>query len=347
MSTEDQPEQGSGEARDAQRAAPPEAFDDTPTVTRAASNPVPETTPVPPVELAPQFPLADQDPVKVGDFWLDARLTATPAGMAFVAHEDGADSVMLLLLSEGAARDAAARARFSGEINAMHIDTVVARGGEGQNEGRMAGRFRSEDDDPVLERKAPLAPWVALAFDGSQRAVDEAARILLAIDLTRTPPLSKPSGPDYRLHWIDDTSHGPTRVWPLAWPGRRDRAGWITILVSFLLMALIAALALLLAILVFQNQPLVDAPQPIPSPASGGSGSGSPQQGGGSGSGSPQPGESGSGSPGSGQPEPSGDGDGGGSPGGNDGGPYDHSPSMNVPSGNQSGPSDPSPNPKL
>lgn len=325
MSTEDQPEQGSGEARDAQRAAPPEAFDDTPTVTRAASNPVPETTPVPPVELAPQFPLADQDPVKVGDFWLDARLTATPAGMAFVAHEDGADSVMLLLLSEGAARDAAARARFSGEINAMHIDTVVARGGEGQNEGRMAGRFRSEDDDPVLERKAPLAPWVALAFDGSQRAVDEAARILLAIDLTRTPPLSKPSGPDYRLHWIDKTGHGATRVWPLPWPGRKERAGWITMLVAFLLMALIAALALLLAILVFQNQPLVDAPQPIPSPASGsGSGSGSPQSGSPSGGGSPT------------SPSP-----------GDDGGPYSDSPSMVQPSGDQSGPGDPSPNPRL
>ncbi|WP_179947127.1 hypothetical protein [Tessaracoccus flavescens] len=325
MSTEDQPEQGSGEARDAQRAAPPEAFDDTPTVTRAASNPVPETAPVPPVELAPQFPLADQDPVKVGDFWLDARLTATPAGMAFVAHEDGGDSVMLLLLSEGAARDAAARARFSGEINAMHIDTVVARGGEGQNEGRMAGRFRSEDDDPVLERKAPLAPWVALAFDGSQRAVDEAARILLAIDLTRTPPLSKPSGPDYRLHWIDKTGHGATRVWPLPWPGRRERAGWITMLVAFLLMALIAALALLLAILVFQNQPLVDAPQPIPSPASGsGSGSGSPQSGSPSGGGSPA------------SPSP-----------GDDGGPYSDSPSMVQPSGDQSGPGNPSPNPRL
>ena len=325
MSTEDQPEQGSGEARDAQRAAPPEAFDDTPTVTRAASNPVPETTPVPPVELAPQFPLADQDPVKVGDFWLDARLTATPAGMAFVAHEDGADSVMLLLLSEGAARDAAARARFSGEINAMHFDTVVARGGEGQNEGRMAGRFRSEDDDPVLERKAPLAPWVALAFDGSQRAVDEAARILLAIDLTRTPPLSKPSGPDYRLHWIDKTGHGATRVWPLPWPGRKERAGWITMLAAFLLMALIAALALLLAILVFQNQPLVDAPQPIPSPASGsGSGSGSPQSGSPSGGGSPA------------SPSP-----------GDDGGPYSDSPSMVQPSGDQSGPGNPSPNPRL
>ena len=298
-------------------------------------------------EPAALFPLLDDDPAKVGDFWLDARVTSTPAGTAFVAHEDGGDATLLMLLSAGAAKDPAARSRFSGEINAMHIDTVVARGGQDQDEGLMQVRFRGEEDDPTLDGHAPLAPWVALAFDGSAAAAREAERVLQAIDLSTSAPLGAPSGPDYRLHWIDDTAHGPTRVWPLAWPGRRDRAGWITILVSFLLMALIAALALLLAILVFQNQPLVDAPQPIPSPASGGSGSGSPQQGGGSGSGSPQPGETGSGSPGSGQPEPSGDGDGGGSPGGNDGGPYDHSPSMNVPSGNQSGPSDPSPNPKL
>lgn len=318
--------------------------DDTPTAKRAlAPTPVPplSTEPLPapgepvgpPAEpalvLAAQYPLTDIDPVKVGDFWLDARLTATPAGMTFVAHEDGGDSTMLLLLSEGAARDAAARSRFSGEINAMHIDTVVARGGQDQNEGRMAVRFRSEADDPVLEHKAPLAPWVALAFDGSQRAVDEATRILLAIDLTRTPPLSEPAGPDFRLHWIDRVSHGATRVWPLPWPGRKDRGGWITVVVAFLLMALLAALALLLAILVFQNQPLVDAPQPIPSSASGGgSGSGSPQ------SGSPQ-----SRSPSSGSPS--------GSPSGDQPGPYSDSPSMVQPSGDSSGPGDPTQNPRL
>ena len=52
---------------------------------------------------------------------------------------------MLIHLKDGAASDAAARARFSGEINAMHIDTVVARGGQDQDEGRMAVRFRDEE----------------------------------------------------------------------------------------------------------------------------------------------------------------------------------------------------------
>lgn len=237
-------------------------------------------------------PLVEDDPVKVNTFWLDARLAVTPAGVAYAAHEDHSDEVMLLLLSEGAAGDAAARARFSGEINAMHIDTVVARGGDGQDEGRMGVRFRPEEDSPELENLPPAAPWVALAFDGSAAAVAEARRVLNAVDLEKAAPISKPSGPGFQLPWIHQTGVGRTRVWPLAWPARRDQAGWISIFTSWLLMLLIAALGLLLAILVFQNAPLVSPPAPIPSKASdGGSGSGSPQ------SGSPQ-----SGSPQSGDP---------------------------------------------
>ena len=231
-------------------------------------------------------PLLDDDPVKVNTFWLDARLAVTPAGVAYAAHEDHSDEVMLLLLSEGAAGDAAARARFSGEINAMHIDTVVARGGDGQDEGRMGVRFRPEEDSPELENLPPAAPWAALAFDGSAVAVAEARRVLNAVDLETAAPISKPSGPGFQLPWIHQTGVGRTRVWPLAWPARRDQAGWFSIFTSWLLMLLIAALGLLLAILVFQNAPLVSPPAPIPSKASdGGSGSGSPQ------SGSPQSGD--------------------------------------------------------
>ena len=137
-------------------------------------------------ESAALFPLLDDDPVKVGDFWLDARVTSTPAGTAFVAHEDGGDATLLMLLSAGAAKDPAARSRFSGEINAMHIDTVVARGGQDQDEGLMQVRFRGEEDDPTLDGHAPLAPWVALAFDGSAAAAREAEREAKA-SRARTP----------------------------------------------------------------------------------------------------------------------------------------------------------------
>lgn len=265
----------------------------------------------PTVQLAEHYPLESTDPVRIGDYWIDARLTATPAGMVFTGHEDDGDSVMVVLLAEGAAADHAARARFSGEVNAMHIDTVVARGGHGQDEGRLGVRFRSEDDDPVVADHQTLAPWVALAFDGSRLAVEESERVLHAVDLSFTPPLGEPTGPGYMLHWVDRTNHGPTRLWPLPWPGRTDRAGWVTILVSWLLMLLIAAVAILLAILVFQNQPPVSPPPPIPTQASG---SGSPT------SGSPSPGQGQSRS---------------------------DSPSMQQPSGDESGPGDPSPNKRL
>jgi len=240
----------------------------------------------PPVAAAPLRP---EDPVKVGDFWLDARLTASPAGVGYAAHDDAGSQVLLIMLSEGAAQDAAARERLAGEVNAMHIDTVVARGGHGQDHGRMAVRYRSEDDDPVSPHHAPLAPWVALAFTGTAAGVREADRVLAAVDLDRTPPLGAVSGPDYRLHWIDNTAPGTSRLWPLPWPGRYDRAGWISLLASWLLMLLLAALAILLAIVVFQNQPPTGSPDPVPTEASSGGGSGSPSPQ----SGSPSPGTSG------------------------------------------------------
>ena len=45
----------------------------------------------------------------MGDFWLDARLSATPAGIAFTAHDAANAPAMVILLSEGAAADAAAQ----------------------------------------------------------------------------------------------------------------------------------------------------------------------------------------------------------------------------------------------
>lgn len=252
-------------------------------------------------------PLLAEDPPKIGDFWIDGRLGAVPAGVAFTGHADArADRndgrgtpVMVLLLSEGAAADAAARDRFSGLINALHIDTVIARGGHGQDSGRLGRKFRSEDDDPVGPDDELVAPWAALAYDGSPAAAAEAERILNEVQLGWLPQQGRVSGPDYRLYWIDRIKPGLSRLWPLPWPGRFDRAGWRTILVSWLLTLLLAALAVLIAILVFRNQP----PQ-APPPPTGGSGSPPPQSSSASPqSGSPSP-QSGSPSPQSGSPSP-------------------------------------------
>ncbi len=255
-------------------------------------------------------PLLPDDPPKVGGFWLDARLHASAAGTAFTAHaseEAGSTPVMVLLLSEGAAADAAARDRLAGEVNEMHIDTVLARGGQGQDTGRLGRRFVAPDT-PVAPDARSDAPWAALAYDGSPAAAAEAQRVLDAVELAALEPLGRPSGPDYRLPWIDRVRPGLARLWPLPWPGRHDRAGWRTILVSWLLMMLLAALAVLIAILIFRNQPPQSTPPPTggsgsPPPASSSPSpqSGSPSQ---SGSGSPSPSQSGSQS-GSASPSPS------------------------------------------
>ena len=222
-------------------------------------------------------PLLDLDQAKVGDFWLDARAVVRPSGVGYLGHDDDGSAVLLVVLSEGAARDPAARDRFAGEVNVMHVDTVVARGGQGQDEGRLADKFRGEDHDPVSRQHPPLAPWVALAYDGSTAALAEADRLLATVALVGTRQLGAMSGPDHRLAWIDNTAPGRGRLWPLPWPGRHDRAGWITILVSWLLMVLLAAIAVLIAVLLFQNAPPEPPQPPVPTSASAsGGGSGSP-----------------------------------------------------------------------
>ena len=257
----------------------------------------------------PVTPLLPDDPPRVGEFWLDARVGATPAGIAFTAHDPANTPAIVILLAEGAAADAAARSRFAGEINALHIDMVLARGGHGQDTGRLGRKYRSGEEDPVAPDERLVAPWAALAYDGSPAAAAQAMQILDAVQIATLPPLGVPSGPDYQQYWIDRVRPGLARLWPLPWPGRFDRAGWRTILVSWLLMVLLAALAVLIAILIFRNQPPKSPPSPTGSsagPQSGSPQSGDPQ------SGSPQ--SPGSGSPSTGSPGPSGTESGGGEP---------------------------------
>jgi hypothetical protein len=255
----------------------------------------------------PVTPLLPDDPPKVNEFWLDARLGATPAGIAFTAHDPANTPAMVILLAEGAAADPAARSRLGGEINALHIDKVLARGGQGQDTGRLGRKYRRGDDDPVAPDDRFVAPWAALAYDGSPAAAGQAMRILDAVQIATLPQQGVPSGPDYQQYWISRVRPGLARLWPLPWPGRFDRAGWRTILVSWLLMLLLAALAVLIAILIFRNQPPQSPPSPTGSSLSGPPQSGSPQ------SGSPQS-PAPSGSPSSGSPGPSGTESGGGQP---------------------------------
>lgn len=209
-------------------------------------------------------PLLPEDPPKVGDFWLDARLAANPAGVVYLAHRDDHAETMLIMLSAGAAADASARDRLAGEVNKLHADTVVARGGQDQAEGRLGYKFRGEDDDPVTPESKPLAPWVTLVYDGSPDALAEGRRLLTSVDLSSAPPLGAFSGPGFKLPWTGDTRVGRWRIWPLPWPGRYDRAGALPIFASWLLTLVMCGLALLIAVLIFQNAPVETPPPPVP-----------------------------------------------------------------------------------
>ena len=215
-----------------------------------------------PVTTYPLFPV---DPPQIGDFWPSARLVATPSGVAYLAHAEGStDPVMVILLSQGAAEDPAARDRLGGQVDRMDIDTVIARGGLDQNTGRMGGKFHSGGDSPTTADAVIQSPWVALAFDQSPRAVQEAERILAEVDLSWLPQQGNPAGPDYRLHWTDRIAPGLTKVWPLPWPGRRDRGGRLSILAAWLLMLLLGAVAILIVLLIFSQAPQTQPPPPVP-----------------------------------------------------------------------------------
>ncbi len=281
------------------------------------------STPPADPDWVPVSPLLPDDPPRVGDFWLDARIGAAESGVAYTAHDADGRTAMVIVLSEGAAADAAARDRLAGVVNDMHIDTVLARGGHGQDFGRMGRKYVADEGDPVPADGALLAPWVALAYDGTPAAAEEAARVLDDVQLATLAPQGAPSGPDYQHYWQERVKPGLVRLWPLPWPGRYDRAGWKTILVSWLLMLLLAALAVLIAILIFRNQP----PQTPPTPT-GGSGSPPPQS------------QSGSPPPQSGSPSASQSGSESGSPSGSPSGSQSGSPSA---SGSSSGSASPSP----
>lgn len=225
--------------------------------------------PMPDVTLAPLLP---SDPPHIDAFWLDARLHASAAGIVYIAHDD-ARPVRLILLSDGAASDKAARDRFSGLVNDLHIDEVVARGGHEQQYGRLGRRFRDPRDSPLPADAQPLAPWVALPWNREPAEVEQAQAILDGVELE---DIAQPDarGTDFESYWLHNTEAGRTRTFPLPWPGRTDRAGWVTILTSWLLMLLITLLALLTALFLFRHSN--PAPEPLPVPQQG-SGSAPPQ----------------------------------------------------------------------
>ena len=83
-----------------------------------------------------------------------------------------------------------------------------ARGGQGQDFGRLGREVPERGRRSGRPRRAQMAPWAALAYDGSPAAAAEAARVLDEVQLDTLPPQGAPAGPDYQHYWIDRVRPG-------------------------------------------------------------------------------------------------------------------------------------------
>ncbi len=211
----------------------------------------------PALEIPDALPLQPEDPPRVGEFWLRGRLGANAAGYLYTASsEDGRDAIVAMM-TEGSADDAAARERFVNAVDDLPEDAVLAHND-------------SDDDD--------LALWVAVGpirtDDGSSAASDErliaerrGEEILSAVLMDRIPQPGKLRGPDFRHYWENRRRPGLFRIWPLPWPNALRPASRWALAFALLTMAVIMALAVFLAWLLFRNAAPLEPEPVIPTPS--------------------------------------------------------------------------------
>jgi hypothetical protein len=210
-----------------------------------------------PARVIPEaLPLQPEDPPRVGEFWLRGRLGANAAGYLYTASDETGRDAVVAMMTEGSADDAAARERFVNAVDELPDDAVLAHND-------------ADDDD--------LALWAALGpireDDGSSAWSDErlmaerrGEEVLSAVLMDRVPHVGRLRGPDFRHYWEGRRRPGLFRIWPLPWPNALRPASRWALVLALLTMALIMALAVFLAWLLFRHaQPL--EPQPvIPTP---------------------------------------------------------------------------------
>jgi len=209
------------------------------------------------LEIPDALPLQPEDPPRVGEFWLRGRLGANAAGYLYTSSsEDGRDAIVAMM-TEGSADDAAARERFVNAVDELPEDAVLAHND-------------SDDDD--------LALWVAVGpirtDDGSSAASDErliaerrGEEILSAVLMDRIPQPGKLRGPDFRHYWENRRRPGLFRIWPLPWPNALRPASRWALLLALLTMAVIMALAVFLAWLLFRHAAPLEPEPVIPTPS--------------------------------------------------------------------------------
>jgi hypothetical protein len=184
------------------------------------------------------------DPPQLGDLVVVGRLAVTDSGFVYAARA-GRDLAAVVLLNEGAESDSYGRARFLEAIE-------IAQG---------------DPEHPVLgsETDPEVAPWVAVAVPSWEVGHRIGRELLAPVTLDDVPHATTAAGPAYRPHWYQRGAVGRWRLWPLPWPRSLTSAGRWTYLASFGLVLLIATLALLIAVKIFENQP-PSPPPPGPVP---------------------------------------------------------------------------------
>ncbi|GAA0604708.1 hypothetical protein HPO96_02850 [Kribbella sandramycini] len=202
------------------------------------------------------LPLQPEDPPRVGEFWLRGRLGANAAGYLYTAADETGQDAVVAMMTEGSADDAAARDRFVHAVDALPEDVVLAHNG-------------ADDDD--------LALWAAFgpirADDGTSAAADErllaerrGEEVLSAVLMDRIPQAGRLRGPDFRHYWENRRRPGLFRIWPLPWPNALRPASWAALWWALAAMALIMAVAVFLAWLLFRNAEPLDPPPVVPTP---------------------------------------------------------------------------------
>ncbi|MBA2774038.1 MAG: hypothetical protein H0U36_08330 [Nocardioidaceae bacterium] len=189
--------------------------------------------------------LTRRDPPALGAVTIRSRLESNDAGVVY-AGEYGDQPVVVVLLGEGAEADSYGRKRFHDALN----------------------KLIERDPDQVVQfdDDVDIAPWVALRADNWDQGLAAGTALLAPVTLSHVEQLGTATGPDFRPHWFRRNGTGRWRLWPLPWPRSLTQSGWWTFVAAFALIVAIAALALWIAIKIFENSP---APQQGPGPAPG------------------------------------------------------------------------------
>jgi len=213
----------------------------------------------------PLLPLERQDPPALGGIELTGRLASTDSGVVY-AGWSGGQPVAVVMLTQGAETDSYARARFqqaTGHVASARSGGVAA----GSDRVGVASDVVAADSD------VDIAPWVALRTNSWEDGLGAARTLLAAVAMEHVSPVGEPVGPAFRPHWSAHNRAGRWRMWPLPWPTALTTASRWTYVAAFALVLAIAAIALWIAVKIFEDQPAVPpgpgpGPLPIPTPTS-------------------------------------------------------------------------------